>query len=420
LRKQHVIVVGGGLAGLTCAIRLAEQGVRTTMLEAAPQPGGRTRSFYESPTDEWVDNGPHLLIGAYTATRKILHDCDADRFISWQPSLTLPLWDRQRGHFTLQPTQALPLPLAMPLAITRLPGHGWKSGSSLVRMAICAPKQQTVAEWMGRLGIPEILQRDLLEPLCLGALNEAPATADAPSFAHVLRESFANRDSARLGWFNRPLSEALIGPLLQKARQLGVDIQLRTRVTAINVQEDCAAVALRNDSRLEADAVILTIPGHARDMLLNRPDRVETRPITNIHLWFDRDDLQLAAPFIGGIGTLGQWFFDIRQQHPASHPGHFCVVISNHDGRHADIVRQVGDELADLGGWSREIRPFHHRMVIEQRATARVSSDTEQPLLPQRLIDACEAPRSGDLPATIEMAVRRGETAAKNFLISHA
>jgi len=190
-------------------------------------------------------------------------------------------------------------------------------------------------------------------------------------------------------------------------------------VQQIIPQHDGVTATLRNGTTYQADAVVLAIPEHARDRLLRLPDHSETHPITNIHLWFDRNDLHLDAPFVGGIDTLGQWFFDIQQQIPGARPGHFCVVISNHDGRHADIVRKISEELADLGDWSREILPTRYRVVVEQRATARVSPNSGLPLLPERLIDACEAPRSGELPATIEMAVRRGETAARNYLMSH-
>ena len=61
------------------------------------------------------------------------------------------------------------------------------------------------------------------------------------------------------------------------------------------------------------DAAILAMPAYATDRLLNRENVSETRSITNVHLWFDID-IQLPTPLIGGIGTTGQWFFDVSQQ----------------------------------------------------------------------------------------------------------
>ncbi|HXH71507.1 MAG TPA: FAD-dependent oxidoreductase [Mariprofundaceae bacterium] len=417
---RHVVIIGGGLSGLTAAIRLTEAGARVSLLEAAPQLGGRTRSYLEPASGELTDNGPHLLIGAYNSTRRLLSDCGAAGNVTWQPSLTLPLWDERRGHFRLQPSRLLPLLLALPIAITHLPGHSLKSAGSLFAMALHPPTRQTVAAWLAGLHIPASLQRDLLEPLCLGAMNEAIETADARSFARVLKESFAGHQSARLGWFNKPLSEALIAPLEHRARQSGVDIRLRSRVASLKSEAGRPILTFRDGTTLRADSVVLAIPAHARDLLLGIRHAGETRPITNIHLWFDDTNLSLPAPFVGGIGTLGQWFFDIRQQIPSANPGHFCAVISAHDGDHPDLVGQVAKELAMIGRWPAHASPRHHRIITEQRATARVASSLQPANLPKGVIDACEAPRSGDLPATIETAIQRGEAAAKNCLLSSA
>ncbi len=39
--ERHVLVVGGGIAGITAALELASCGVKTTMLEEGPSIGGR-------------------------------------------------------------------------------------------------------------------------------------------------------------------------------------------------------------------------------------------------------------------------------------------------------------------------------------------------------------------------------------------
>ncbi|NOR72703.1 MAG: FAD-dependent oxidoreductase, partial [Mariprofundaceae bacterium] len=111
--KHPIAIIGGGLCGLTSAIRLTEKGHDVHLYEAAPALGGRTRSFYDTTVDEWVDNGPHLLIGAYKATRELLESVGAGGNITWQRSLKLSLWDEQRGHFSLAPSPYLPFPLAL-------------------------------------------------------------------------------------------------------------------------------------------------------------------------------------------------------------------------------------------------------------------------------------------------------------------
>ena len=91
----HVHVVGAGLAGLACAVRLGRQNRQVTLYEAASQAGGRCRSYYDPTLDRIIDNGNHLLLSAnHThsgpaafAERKILwigmdvHDLEVSAFM---------------------------------------------------------------------------------------------------------------------------------------------------------------------------------------------------------------------------------------------------------------------------------------------------------------------------------------------------
>ena len=102
MTQHKLAVIGGGLTGLTAAIRAAQKGYAVDLYEAAPALGGRTRSFFHAPTQTWVDNGPHLLIGVYQRTQALLEEVGALPMIQWQDALTLPLWDAQRGNFALK------------------------------------------------------------------------------------------------------------------------------------------------------------------------------------------------------------------------------------------------------------------------------------------------------------------------------
>ena len=65
-----VAVIGGGLAGITAAIALAESGADVTLLEARPRLGGATCSF--SRDGLTVDTGQHIFLGCCTAYRGLL------------------------------------------------------------------------------------------------------------------------------------------------------------------------------------------------------------------------------------------------------------------------------------------------------------------------------------------------------------
>ncbi|MDX8405681.1 MAG: FAD-dependent oxidoreductase [Mariprofundus sp.] len=413
-KPLRVAVIGGGLSGLSAAIRLAEQDVSCDLFEAAPSAGGRTRSFFEPTMQQQCDNGPHLLLGAYTATKKLLQQCGAEQSIHWQSSLSLPLWDNKRGHFAFQPGSKLPFAIAMLFAAAGIPGHGSDSATAMLRLAIALqrkkpPQAEHVTQWFEQLRIPERLIRDLLEPLCLGAMNEAMHTACPVSFKRVLQESFANRSQASLGWFRGPLQTTLIEPLIKRAEALGVNIHTRCRIRQL--QPDGEQIKLYD--RLY-DKVIIALPAYATDRLLHRTSICETRPITNIHLWLE-SGFTLPSPLIGCIGGMGQWYFDISQQwHQESPSSHICAVISADDSNlpAAVMIQRCMDELRALHGLAQPPELIHSRIVREQRATVLVRAANPDHTLPRNIIDASERPAPGELPATIESAVRRGENAA--------
>jgi len=417
---QRVAVVGGGIAGLTAALRLAESGCQVDVFEAAPALGGRTKSFYDEDVDEWVDNGPHAMVGAYHATDKLLKDVGATSYVSWQPSLTLSLWDRQRGLFDLKAVSWLPVNLALIWAVYRLPGHDFSSVKAMLRLAMTMMNRndtQTVQQWMDEIKAPDVLIQDMLEVLCLGVMNEPMQTANAKTFARVLATSFSSHKNAKMGWFNKPLSQALIAPIADKLRGLGVNMVLRHSV--------------RNLDALDHDAVVLALPAFARNRLLGIKQEVETQAITNIHLWFE-ENLNLPNMMQGMLGTYGQWLFDVSKMlNQTTGLHHVCMIISADETDLSQVGQpQSGQPQAGLS--QKELidtvlheagmmlgralpEPKKVRFIREKRATVLVRKHQNLDL-PEHVFLACESPAPGELPATIELAVISGEKAARELL----
>ena len=73
-------MVGAGIAGLACAVRLARQGWQVRLYEAAGQAGGRCRSYYDARLERRIDNGNHILLTANREARSyvcLLYTSDA-------------------------------------------------------------------------------------------------------------------------------------------------------------------------------------------------------------------------------------------------------------------------------------------------------------------------------------------------------
>ncbi|MDX8390414.1 MAG: FAD-dependent oxidoreductase [Mariprofundaceae bacterium] len=415
---MRTAVIGAGLAGLTAAIHLAEAGSDVVIYESAPQPGGRTSSFIDPFINKTIDNGPHLLIGAYQSTISLLKSLKIEHHVSWQDRLVLPLWDQQRGHFSLEPP-SMPLALSLPIACLRMPGHTRSSLLAMLRIGLASRlsirDDETVGNWLAKFNIPIRLLQDMLEPVCFGAMNESLASANARTFARVLRESFANHQSARLGWFNKPLSEGLIAPLVEKLKTLGVDVRCRSRIRQLNYEKQ--EVSIQGE---RFDAIVMAVPPRALQQILDKPVEVKTEAICNIHMWF-QDDIKMQHPFVGVIGGWCHWFFNItkQMQDKKTDYNHICAVISAESSSISteETIHKAWQELKAILNRPELTKPVHARIVRIKDATNLVHTYPQKAIHP-RIFNASEAPSPGELPATIELAVQRGEKVAREALSS--
>ncbi|MDX1971842.1 MAG: NAD(P)/FAD-dependent oxidoreductase [Candidatus Sumerlaeia bacterium] len=80
-RKPRVIIVGAGLAGLACALRLRTLGYDYTVVESSDDVGGRVRT--DIVEDFRLDRGFQVLLEAYPETRRVLDyaSLELERFI---------------------------------------------------------------------------------------------------------------------------------------------------------------------------------------------------------------------------------------------------------------------------------------------------------------------------------------------------
>ena len=130
---DHVIVIGAGFAGLSAATSLAEQGVRVLVLEARPSLGGRASVFTDPATGERVDNGQHVLIGAYRETFRFLRRLGTAQHVYMQPGLAVDIIDRD-GRTSRLACPAIPAPLHLLVGALRWNAIGWRDRMALVRM----------------------------------------------------------------------------------------------------------------------------------------------------------------------------------------------------------------------------------------------------------------------------------------------
>ena len=77
MRRVHI--VGAGLAGLSAAVALTQEGQQVTLYEAGPAAGGRCRSYFDRELGCRIDNGNHLLLSGNSAAMIYLETIGARR-----------------------------------------------------------------------------------------------------------------------------------------------------------------------------------------------------------------------------------------------------------------------------------------------------------------------------------------------------
>ena len=231
--SRQVAIVGAGWAGLAAAVRATQRGHRVTVFEMARQAGGRARAVSTRVGE--FDNGQHILIGAYTRTQALMRSVGAD---PGNLLLRLPLDLRYPDG------RGLRLPAGAPLlAFVRgtLSAQGWAAAERLrlllsaaawgLRGFRCA-EGMTVAELCR--GLPKAVLRDLVEPLCVAALNTPMPQACAQVFLRVLRDAlFSGTGGADLLLPCRSLSDLLPKPATAWLSSRGGQVQTGARVMAI-------------------------------------------------------------------------------------------------------------------------------------------------------------------------------------------
>jgi squalene-associated FAD-dependent desaturase len=338
----RVAVIGGGLAGITAAIALAEAGAAVTLLEARPRLGGATCSF--SRDGLTVDTGQHIFLGCCTAYRDLLgklgmteHAPIQDRF---DVSVLAPGATPRRGRLR---RTALPGPLHMLPALGRYPFLSLAERTSVARPALAmrfvdparpGVDEQRFGDWLAARGQSERARRALWDLFTVSALNIAGDDASLSLAAIVVKTGLlGKKNAADIGVPALPLGELHGDAGATLLTNLGAQVLLNAKVSAIEpgpiepVDAQDARFRVRlaraeDDAALPAeilaDAVVLAVPHEAAARLIPPgalPDAtvagwagLGASPIVNVHVIYDRPVMD--QPFAAAIDSPVQWVFD--------------------------------------------------------------------------------------------------------------
>ncbi len=475
-QSRSVIVIGGGLAGIAAAVRLAQQGQRVTLVETRQRLGGRATSFTDPTTGQLLDNCQHVLLGCCTNLLDLYDRLGVNQKIDWHPRLHFAF--PNQNHFSAEPwvidtleSDDLPAPLHLSSSLLSFRGltiieklaiaRGMLAVMQAGRLGRAKLHTMNFADWLASVGQPTSLIEKFWGPVVVSAINELPERMSADAALQVFQEGMLwHRQAYVMGLSAVPLVQ-LYDPAESLLERTGGELLLST--SAHQLQYDATTrritgLVIDGDRILQADAYVSALPFdrlaklsppalRQTDARLQGVEQIEVSPIIGIHLVLEAEDDQpvMDLPHLVVTGTMIQWLFnkgmvdhqadDVTdtagqvQPMPTVRGQHLHAVIS---AAHAQVnepapalIEKALHEVRSVLPRARQAKLLHGRVVKERRATFSAAPGLNRfrpvaaPMREQG--DAVNLYLAGDWcqtgwPATMEGAVRSGYLAAQALL----
>jgi squalene-associated FAD-dependent desaturase len=433
----RVLIVGGGLAGITTALDCAAAGASVTLVEVRRRLGGAAYSFERDGMQ--LDNGQHVFLRCCVAYRALLARLGSERLTTVQSRLEIPVLKPGHGPVLLR-RGALPAPAHLAGALARYPHLtlGERLGAARTALALMrldpaepALDAQRFGAWLARRGQGPRALAALWDLIALPTLNLPAAEASLALAAFVFRTGLlSGADAGDIGFHDATLAETIGEPAERALRDAGVEVRLGWR--AEHLRPVAGGVEVHGQAEaLSAEATVIAVP-HPRaatllEPLLGEPARalagLGSSPIVNLHVVYDRQVCE--QPFAAGVGTPVQYVFDRTRAAGAPAGCQYLAVSLSGAEREmsmsADALRErYLPALGELFPRAREAKVERFMATREHAATFRAAPGVAR----LRPVPATAVPglvlagswTATRWPATLEGAVLSGHAAATEAL----
>jgi len=446
--RRTVLVVGGGLAGITAALGCADAGCEVTLLEARPRLGGLTHSFLRRGI--WVDNGQHVFLRCCTSYLGLLDRLGVADLVELQPRLDVPVRSGERPGTARLRRSGLPAPLHLGVSLARYRWLGPTDRLRAMRAALALRRvdrddpdvdERSFGDWLAEHGQGPRAVEALWDLIGVASLNAPADQASLALAATVFQVGLLeSADAADIGWAKVPLQQ-LHGEAAGRALD-AAGVRVLTGVRAAGLVADGARWRIRVDrpgagpdigpDTAYDDVVVATpppvvealLPAGALDLPAGWSSALGSSPILNAHLLLDRTVLD--EPFLATVDSPLQWIFD-RTRASGLDPvaGQYVALSVSAADRLADLpVAELRDRVlphlrrllpavrgAELKAFFVTREP--HATFRPAPGSARLRPSATTALAGLHVAGAWTAT---GWPATMEGAVRSGEAATASVL----
>lgn len=414
--KPSALVIGGGLAGIASAARLAESGWQVTLLEARSSLGGRAFSFDDRGSGRELDNGQHVIVGACHNLVSFFERIGVGDLWHLQPRLNVDIYDGSGRKGRLYGLGG-PAPghlLAAFLTYRHLSvGDKLKAVRGVIAAMLAnrsAPELETMSfyEWLQAHGQSERSIYNLWNVVIEGTLNDNIRDVSAAMGLMIVQDGLLNgRRSANIGYPKAPLGKAVGAPCEAYLDKLGVRTLLGCSAHGIETGADGQVQHLVTAAGLvmSADAYVSAVPFWVLPNLIpdhlaekapfNEIGGLRASPIVNAHLDYDRTVMD--GDFCYFLDSPLQWVFNgsrIRgtdrgedglslEDGPSREDGQSLTVSISAAWDHIDLPRgelagSIAEEMRAVFPKARQAQLVNSTVVKQRNATFRCTPGAQR------------------------------------------
>lgn len=427
--NKIVTIIGGGIAGLSAAVFLNENGFKIRIVEASPKLGGRAYSFFDKEKNQFFDNGQHILAGWYKNTFDYLKIIGSFDKLHFQNSLEINFINTDKNIYNLSCPDASP-PLNLVLGLLKFKAFNFKDKFALKNINDLfkedknfSEKYSNVKELLTGIKQTENLIKYFWEPFTLAVFNTKLENINVDIFINILKSGFRERLSSNLVIPKVNLNELLINNVLKYFEMNNVEVLLNQTVNEIQLNGNKVKnIMMKDGVEIFSDYYVAAVPFFAFKKLFSeniyiendfKADKIKSSSIVSVHLFFRNKINESDIPdnsfgMTGLIGTKVQWIFKRNDNH-------LSLVISGADD--IGITEMSSEEIYKLclHELKQTISEFNdseisdYKVIKEKRATfipdkSSMNYRPNQKTNYENLFIAGDWTDTG-LPATIESAV---------------
>jgi squalene-associated FAD-dependent desaturase len=320
---SRVVVIGGGLAGITAALDCAAGGADVTLLESRGRLGGAAYTFERDGLS--VDNGQHVFLRCCTNYLALVERLGATRHVELQPRLSIPVL-APGGRITWLTRDPVPAPLHLARSLL---ANRYLSALERVSVAVTmqllkrvdpddpAADARSFGDWLSQHRQTANAVEVIWELVAKPTLNLSVADTSLAQAAYVFQKGLlGDAASGDVGYTKVPLGEVHDVAARAALERAGVTVRLRAGAQRIDRDGEAFGVALSGQPAESADAVVVAVPPQRAKQILppeagladSRLEALGSSPIVNLHIIYDRQ--VMGVDFAAAVYSPVQWIFD--------------------------------------------------------------------------------------------------------------